>query len=264
MRARFWTAPLMLTLALGACDDAMGPGDGDPPLLPAEESMAFDVDFFETTPNFVLDSPARSAPEGHWIAAAFSVVQANVGVAIHSIVPRAIWASALSQTPTFEDGRWHWRFDASNGQNSFQSHVIGYEEGGNRVFEVRVSVSALQIDDRLLFQGTAPIGGTSGEWVFYDLNDGSLVSRVDWSHPETDEWLLSFTALAGENQDAVLTYHVDGTSRRVSYVDDSEDVTIEVVWDAITREGYIIAPAINGGVQACWDADLHNVACAAP
>ncbi|MEM7414395.1 MAG: hypothetical protein AAF389_02795 [Gemmatimonadota bacterium] len=264
MRARFWMTPLVLTLALGACDDTTGPGDGDPPVLPAEESMAFDVDFFETSPNFVLGSSPQRAAESNWIAAAFAVLQANVGVAIHSIVPRAIWASALSQTPSFEDGRWHWRFNATNGQESFQSHVIGYEEGGNRVFEVRVTVTAQQIDDRLLFQGTAPIGGTSGEWVFYDLNDGSMVSRVAWSHPETDEWLLSFTALAGDDQDDVLTYHVDGTSRRVSYLDASEDVTIEVVWDAITREGYIIAPAINGGAQACWDSELDNVVCPAP
>ena len=252
---------LCLALALTACGDALAPDPGVPPVLPAAESMSTDFDFFGTSPSTVSMGPSQSAPEGYWLAAALSVTAANVSVAIHSLVPRAIWASALSQTPTFEDGRWHWRFNASDAQNTFQSHVIGYQDGRDRLFEVRVSSSALQLDDYLLFTGSAPIGGTTGEWLFHDLNNTGAVARVAWGHPQNDEWLLTFTALAGGGEDDVLAYHVEGTTRQVSYTDASAGTAVEVEWDAITHAGHIIAPNLNGGMMACWDTDLHNTTC---
>ena len=172
-----------------------------------------------------------------------------------------IWAAALTQPPTFEDGRWHWRFDATHGADTFQSHVIGYQEDGNRIFEVRVSSSALQLDDVLFYTGTAPVGGTTGSWVFNDLEGSGPVARVDWSHPETDRWILSLTALAGNADGDVLAYDVNGTARDVSYSDDSEGTEVVVEWDALTREGSITAPNFNGGQRACWDGELHNVVC---
>lgn len=252
---------LCLAIVLSACGDALSPDSGVPPVLPATESMSVDLDFFGTSPASVSMGPSQTGPEGYWLAAALSVTAANVSVAIHSLVPRAIWASALSQTPSFEDGRWHWRFNASDAQNTFQSHVIGYEDGGDRMFEVRVSSSALQLDDYLLFTGSAPIGGTTGEWLFHDLNDSGAVARVAWGHPENDEWLLTFTALAGVGVGDVLAYHVDAATRQVSFADASAGTEVEVEWDAITNAGYIIAPNINGGLMACWDTELHNTTC---
>lgn len=252
---------LFLALTLAACDTGLDPEAGDPPALPDAESMTTDFGFFETTPANMTSAPEASAPGGYWLAAALSVTAANVSVAIHSIIPRAILGSALSQTPTFEDGRWHWRFDATDGQNTFQSHLIGSEENGNRVFEARVSSSVLQLDDYLLFTGTAPVGGTSGEWTFYDLESTGAVASVAWGHPEADEWLLTFNALAGAGEDDVLAYHVDGSMRSVTYTDASAGTMVEIEWDATTNAGHIVAPNINGGAMACWDSELHNTPC---
>ena len=254
---------VFLAFAVTACDTGLDPEAGEPPALPDAESMSADFDFFETTPANSAVAPEASAPGPYWLAAALSVTAANVSVAIHSIVPRAILASALSQTPTLEDGRWHWRFDATDGQNTFQSHLIGYEENGSRIFEARVSSSVLQLDDYLLFTGTAPVGGTNGEWTFYDLDNTGAVASVAWGHPEADQWLLTFTALAGTGEDDVLEYEVEGSSRNVSYTDASAGTMVEIMWDATTRAGYIIAPNINSGAMACWDSELHNTPCPA-
>lgn len=256
--------PLVLIAALGACDDTLDP-DGTPPELPSAESMSLELDFFDSSPAAMAAmGPAQQAtPEANWLAAALSVTAANISVAVHTFVPRAIWAAALSQTPTFEDDQWHWRFDATYGQETFQSHVIGYEDDGDRVFEVRISSSAAQLDDFLLFTGTAPIGGTMGTWTFNDIEGGSAVADVEWSHPETDEWVLTFSALAGQGQGDVLEYSVDGSGRSVSFEDASESTEVVVEWDAVTNVGSILAPNFNGGVRACWDTNLANTDCPA-
>lgn len=252
---------LFVAVALTACDDSTSP-DGQPPELPGAESMSVDFDFFQSSGAAALAGPAQqTTPEANWLAAALSVTAANISVAVHTFVPRAIWAAALSQTPTLEDGQWHWRFDATHAQETFQSHVVGYEDDGDRVFEVRISSSAAQLDDFLLFTGTAPVGGTSGTWSFNDINGGGTVADVDWSHPETDQWILTFSALAGDGQGDVLEYDVDGSARSVSFEDASESTEVVVEWDATTNVGSIVAPNFNGGVRACWDTNLANTAC---
>lgn len=255
------SAFLLLALTLAACDTGLDPDATAPPELPAVESMSADFDFFEESLANSANAPEASAPGSYWFAAALSVTAANLSVAIHSIVPRTVLASALSQTPTLEDGRWHWRFDATDGENTYQSHLIGYVDDGFRVFEARVTVSALQLDDYLLFTGTAPIGGTSGEWTFYGLDNTTAVASVEWARPDTDAWLLTFTSLAGPGDDDVLAYEVDGSSRVVTFSDASAGTEVEIEWDAVSHVGHIVAPNINGGAMACWDADLHNTPC---
>jgi len=37
--------------------------------------------------------------------------------------------------------------------------------------------------------------------------------------------------------------------------------SIQVVWDMISGEGYIIAPNYNNGQKACWDSNQDDIAC---
>ena len=55
---------------------------------------------------------------------------------------------------------------------------------------------------------------------------------------------------------------MSGSDRSVSYFDASTGQAVEIGWDAITKAGWLIAPGFNGGLKACWDATLNDVACA--
>jgi hypothetical protein len=84
---------------------------------------------------------------------------------------------------------------------------------------------------------------------------------IEWSHPGTAVWTVSFIAMDGPNEGDELTYDVNGAARSVSFTDASEATTALIEWNATTHVGSITAPGFNGGVKACWDATLANTTC---
>ncbi|MBT8335814.1 MAG: hypothetical protein KJO11_04355 [Gemmatimonadetes bacterium] len=263
---RIRAGALVALVSVAACDDPTAPDD-TPPELPAAETMTFDFDFFDqgaSIGSVAPAGPARQASAGpHWGAAALTVGLANVSVVVHLFVPVATWRAAASHSPVFEDGAWHWRYSVTQGGQSFSSDLSGFRDGDDRVFEMSISSSALQLENFLWYRGRAPIGGTSGTWEFFDPDAQSTVAgRIEWSHPAADRRILTFTAVSGENVGDELTYETDGADRFVTFFDVSENRSYEVYWDALTNAGYIVSPGYNGGEKACWDGALQNTPCA--
>lgn len=259
-------ALLALLGAVAACSDSTAPTDS-PPELPPIETMSFDFDFFSqgagiapaTTPEAIA---SQSGAGQNWGAGALSVGLANLSVAVHLFVPVATWRAAASHPPVFEGGAWHWRYAVTQAQHSYSADLTGYRDGDDRVFEMEISSSALQLSDFLWYRGRAPIGGTRGTWEFFDPQAQSTVAgRIDWTHPEADRWVVTFRAESGETVGDELAYETDGTDRFVTFHDDSEDLTYQVYWNALSHEGYLISPAYNGGAKACWDGNLQNTPC---
>jgi hypothetical protein len=254
-------SPFLFGLIVVGCSDATTSGD-TPPTLPPSESMEFDFSFFD---DGASPAPARapSAAAGvNWFAAAASVAAANLAVVIHTAIPLATWRAAAAQQPVFEDGQWHWRFTTQQGSDTYSGDLTGSIEDGDLIVEMRVSASALGLEDFLWYVGTAPVGGTTGTWEFYDPQSPStVVGAIEWSHPGTLVWTVSFLALSGAGDGDELTYDVNGTSRAVSFSDASAGTTVDIEWDASTHAGSITAPNFNGGVKACWDTTLANTTC---
>lgn len=260
-RSHALKSTLLVALIGSGCSDTIIDGDA-PPVLPAAESMEFDFSSFDGTPSSAAArAPARVAGT-NWAAAALSVTVANLAVVIHTAIPLATWRAAIAQQPVFEDGQWHWRFSTVENTTTYAGDLAGYLEGGDLVAEMRITASALGLDDVLWYVGTAPVGGTTGTWEFYDPHAPStLVGTIDWSHPGTFVWTVSFTAMAGTDIGDVLTYDVNGTARSVSFADASAGTTVDIAWNASTHAGSITAPNLNGGVKACWDTTLANATC---
>ncbi len=168
----------------------------------------------------------------------------------------------MQQTPVFEDGRWHWRFSVQEGQNTYGADLSGYGEGGDAIFEMRVTATPVGLDDFLWYSGRAEVLGTTGSWTFFDpAAPTDVAGMIDWEHPAADRWTVTFTATTGANIDDELIYDVDGTSRTVTFFDASAGETAEVHWDEQTLTGWILAPDYNGGVKACWNGLLQNTPC---
>jgi len=223
--------------------------------------MEFDLSFFDAPPAATASSPARVAGT-HWAAAALSVGVANLAVVVHTAIPLATWRAARAQVPVFEDGQWHWRFMTNVNAQSFSGDLTGYVEENELIAEMRISSTALALDDFLWYVGTAPVGGTTGTWEFFDpAAPSTVVGSIAWSHPGTLVWTVSFTAESGADAGDVLTYDVNGAARSVSFTDASAATTALVEWNATTHAGSITAPGFNGGVKACWDTTLANATC---
>ena len=264
MRNKQWLLTCLMAAVLTGCEST-GPEDtGDPPELPLQESMIFDTETFPSAaPQASPTTIARQVASGsHHTAAAIGVVGINIAVLVVTSIPRLTWAALASRQPTFEDGQWHWRGTTDILGITYSGDLTGYTGDGDVVAEVRITSPA--VSDFLWYDGRAPIGGTSGQWRVYDANQPttqSLLSTIDWAHPESDIWNLTFTSVGGANPGDNLTYTVDGDARTVSWFDASEDATYGITWDAVTGVGSITAAAYNGGMMSCWDGDLQNVTC---
>lgn len=257
--------PLAFTIVFGlliaGCSEGTGPG-GSPPVLPAPESMEFDLSFFGGgSPSATASGPSRVAGV-NWVAAAASVAAANLAVVVHTAIPLATWRAAAAQRPVFEDGKWHWRFTTNVYGQPFSGDLTGYVEANELIAEMRITAASLGLTNFLWYVGTAPVGGTTGSWSFYDpASPSTVVGTIDWSHPGTLVWNVSFIVMAGPNMGDELTYDVNGAARSVSFTDASAGTTAVIAWNATTQAGSITAPNFNGGVKACWDTTLANVVC---
>ena len=263
MKTNRWVLSFAAAAMLAACGTTDLENAGDPPELPLEESMIFDTETFPSAGGGQASGVQRQVQSGsHHTAAALGVVGINLAVLAVTSVPRLTWAALATRQPTFEDGQWHWRGSTSILGVQYSGDLTGYTDDGDVVAEVRITSPA--VSDFLWYDGRAPIGGNSGQWRVFDASQPStpsVVATIDWSRPVSDEWNLTFTALAGNNPGDELAYDVDGDMRSVTWYDASEDMTYGIRWDAVTREGSITAAGYNGGQMSCWDGDLMNVAC---
>lgn len=262
IRAARAAIPWLCAAAVFGCQDSAGPADGARPEMPPVASMQMDLSYFAQAGG----EPAASSMVGlNWTAAAIRVGVANLGVSLVLAVPVATWGAAAAQTPTVESGKWHWRFSAQQGSATYGSHVTGYLDGAESVWEMRVTSSPLGLNEFLWFDGRARVDGESGYWAFHDpaTNSGADVGRIEWTHPAANTWTLRFTDTNGAsvNLGDRLDYGVSGNARTVTFFDASTGQAVEVGWDAVLRTGWLIAPGYNNGQKACWDSALNDVAC---
>ncbi len=251
-------------------------GPDAPPALPAPTSMDVDFGLFqsggsESTLAAYADpaelGAAFSATQLHFGAAALSVLTAQLVTVLHLAIPTAVFGAAANNTPSFEeDNRWHWRYSASSGGQLWTAHLSGAVDGNLVSWDMRITApnSNPPLDEFLWYGGTSRTDETSGTWRFYDPQNpsgSSEVARVDWTHESADVHGVTITVTGGETIGDVLSADHDGNARFVTWTDASRGETVEIFWDAATGEGYIIAPALNGGVMACWDSAQQDVPC---
>ncbi len=251
-------------LTLAACNDGSGPNESVPPALPSVASMDADLGLF-TTEGSALQAVSPT-PGSNFVAAALSVTVARLWTGAVLAVPVATWAAATSATPVFHDGAFHWEYSVTENGQTVGAHLTGRGDGDESVWEMRVTSTALGLDDYLWYTGRALLSGESGEWHIFDAanpDTRSEVLAIDWTHSPANAWTLQFTNMktgAVEAGDR-LRYESNGEQRLVSFTDASAQTTAEITWNATTRSGSIHAPGFNGGLKSCWDSALQNVAC---
>ncbi|MEZ4416426.1 MAG: hypothetical protein R3E10_11830 [Gemmatimonadota bacterium] len=278
-----WALFLILGAALGACDNGTtGPEQeaGPPPDLPAATSMNADFGLLasgsaqaaqaQSLSALVALAEQNAAVAGvglNFTTAALSVVVAQAITALHLVVPAAVFAAAANNTPSFEDdGRWHWRYTASQGGQLWTAHIAGVVQGDQVTWDMRITAPQTNppLDEFLWYSGVSRVDRTSGTWRFNDITqpgNPTEVVRVDWSHESDVLHGVTITVTSGPNVGDVLTADRNGDNHLVTWYDASQNEEVEIGWNAATGTGYIIAPHYNGGLRACWDANQNNTTC---
>lgn len=250
--AAFVTAALLLPIS--ACDNA-GEDDEPPALMPAA-AFQMDTQVFNTKsagPNFA--------------AAALRVWPVSLAVTAHMILPAAVTLAAADADPVFEDDAWHWRTSAQSGVYSIDLELVATPASPGHDWSMLVSYDngTEVLEDFELYSGHTENNGTEGNWSLNYMLNGTQTNVLNAtfnSDSETDRQLeLSIPVTAPAHAGASVEYVVDGTAR-VFMLNTVNPVATHVVeWDAETHVGSVTAPNYNGGLKACWDANLDDVAC---
>lgn len=256
-------------LALVSCEKNPTEADSPKPSLPPASSLSTDLSAFNQA--LPKAGSEQAATKDNFITARTTVFLINTAVMVHMSVPVLTFAAAASQQPVLQsDGKWHWIYTVSNGGQQFQADLAGWIDARAQAsrWEMRITtnIAGVQLNKFLWYTGTAALDNGSGQWIIYDHlqpNAGVQVVTIDWDTDSASQASLKFTIVkpnVPENGDT-LTYSTNGNARAVVYFDQSANTTLTISWDAVTKEGYIIAPNYNSGNKACWDAQLNDITC---
>ena len=115
---------IAILLAGMACEkNPVETEDPTPPALPPAESMKLDLSTFGI-PQGSLAKSADPTTQANFNNAVIRAAIVNTVVAVHMIVPSAIFAAALSEKPVLgQDGKFHWIFKVTVGLTTFEADL---------------------------------------------------------------------------------------------------------------------------------------------
>lgn len=263
---------LIFSISLTTCDkEPTEPEKSVAPELPPVQSMSIDASFFKTTPNLGLQKSAIS--KWNFLNAASRVVIINSVVLAASIVPSAVFAVAIKQTPQLQnDGKFHWIYAAIDTlfgkETSFEVDLVGWidENKQENAWEIYVSSNthAPALNNFLWYQGRSEINNKAGWWMFHDdKSPDSLVDvlKVEWDLSDENDKELVFTNVKESSNEYgdYLKYGSEFSDRFLIFFDASENNTNTIYWNAETRSGFIEWQNYNNGTKSYWDENHNDV-----
>jgi hypothetical protein len=263
--AKVLFAGVILLLAAGTsgCDSQSNDGEDAPEVL-SSDVFSLETDLFGES---AAKDPQQKA---NFVAAALRVWPVSIVVGANLIVPAAVTAAALEDTPEFVDGAWEWASTASVEGSDVGFNLYARPDGSYLDWSMVITGIDPETGDVYdsfeLYSARTMFGEQTGGWDLYyridgartnvlsadfDVNDSDGMTSVTYTVPST----------AAEHAGDSVTYEVSGDSRRFVWHQIAESIDHEVTWNAVTHEGSILATNYNGGVMACWDATLEDAAC---
>lgn len=244
-----YPALLLVFVATGCMSgDLIDPSDRpDPP-----PAAAFDADFSY----FEGKTPAPDGTASSWAQALQTVALARSEMEVLD-VPEALVRAATAGQGTRDGDAWRWPFSTTVNEEPYEGELRSTVAGGQYRWDLIVSAPdhSPQLTNYLWAQGNTLSGGNEGGWALADVASGSdsIAARVSWvrnvengvnfgfSASDTAGWLFE-RSQAGN----ILTYYVYSVPQ------------YGVTWFPASGTGRSWTSATG---NACWNEDLHDVAC---
>lgn len=254
---------LLATFVLASCgDNPASLSSEEPPQLPPIESMQVDFSTFEGT-----QTAKREVANTNFSQAALRALVMKTVVDLNLAIPRALLVAAEGSEAEFNDeGQWEWSYSHTAAENNYEVRLLASAEGSSGVhWEFFVTNSLLDIDNKLLFEGTSSNDGSQGTWTYFNVTGegNEPVSEIEWSVNGEDEVSLRLEVVSDRynNLGDFIEYSFDGTVKKAIYFNAGQEETTELQWNVETKAGYLIAPNYNNGERACWDENFEDVVC---
>ncbi len=261
---------LILLLSFTVCEkNPAEPEDEQAPPLPLIESMQMNVSFFTNSMNQSLNKATLS--KNNFFAAGTRVLIINTVVLAASIVPTAVFAAAMSQTPELKrDGKFHWIYTVQQGGKNYSADLAGSIDAANSevIWEMYVSSTFHNpaLENFLWYEGKAKIGNTEGWWLFYHDQhpDSNMeVLKIDWQVSDSTHQDLAISNVLTGHKDYgdSLKYKIEDENCYLKFYDASTLQTSTINWNSQLGNGYIQWFDYLNGEISCWDENKDDVTC---
>jgi hypothetical protein len=260
---------LLLLFSAMSCDKAPVESERPlQPLLPPAQSMKINLSNFGLLQS-TLTKPVFPTTQNNYNNAVMRVAIVNTVVAVHMIIPSAIFAAALAEKPILgQDGKFHWIFQTKAGVTTFEADLAGWiVHSEQKVYWEMYVTNPLMVpslDKFIWYDGWSGIENKQGQWVFYNPqkpDEGETQLQIDWYYNNENDAQLTFKNMWESSSDAgdELDYVVADNNRSMDFLDVSKNETWQIFWDAETTAGYLHVPGYNSGEPAYWDENHQDI-----
>ena len=278
--SRFYR-PLLTSLLLGAvltfsaCDsnEANEEELGTPP--PPVSSQMFDTSGMMTLPVRAAEAALdNSNPGDNFLNAAARVAITSGVIGAQLYIPFLTTSIAQAGEPGYESGLWIWRntVPVSDRDVTFVLTTTSRPPEADPVrvdWDMHVIVDDNgDVTDDLLYDGFTDDFQRTGSFIVYaplnkDFGNDVPVLSIDFDGMTPDYQEIRFESLTDvyDHPGDVATYEVGAVTARFLLVEPHNSKQHEVIWDIDSLAGQLTATDYNGGMPACWDADLQDVPC---
>jgi hypothetical protein len=246
IRAKHIWPAVAMSVAACSGDGTLDPSDRpDPP-----PAATFDADF-----SFFEDrTPAPGGTTSSWEQALQTVSAARAGMAILE-VPAVLLGAAAAVQPTRSGDEWRWQYSTTIDGDPYDGELSSTVLDNQYDWYLYVTAPdhSPQLTDYLIARGGTVAGGYEGIWWLADVEAGTdtVIAEVSWIRNLENGINFSFSSGSDawtyerSGQGNILKQFLFGQERRrVTWFPDGSGRS----WAA-------------GTPDACWDEDLHDVAC---
>jgi hypothetical protein len=179
---------------------------GNPPTLPAAESMAIDFSNFVTGTKSAEIDLSKGVNEINWT---YSALMASYWKAVINgalAVPVAAFKLTVDQTPTYLSTKtWQWSVTVTVSSVSYTARLTGEIRSTDVLWNMYISKTGTgSFTDFLWFTGTSQLDGKGGQWVLnYSSTFNEPVLQIDWTGDGTNVTNVKYTYIRTLNDSRV-------------------------------------------------------------
>jgi hypothetical protein len=252
--------------------------NGNPPVLPPEESMTIDFTTFGSqskSAEIVSVLPGNN----NWVYAATVAGYFSTLLFSTLAVPVYSFQMAIDNTPVYtEDKTWQWSFSATVQGATYKCRLTGQIREKDVLWKMYIGREGTgSYPEFIWFEGTSDLDGTKGQWI---LNHSYLYQepllQIDWILPGTDNGYVKYSYVRSLNDNRVTdpfktSYFEYGRGKTTGTFNSYFNAhffngvvfsDVDAEWNSTSHIGRVKSNAYFGDTNwHCWDSTLQNITC---
>jgi hypothetical protein len=245
--------------------------NGDPPVLPPQESMIIDFSNFSSAKKSAdLISDQKGTENSNWEFAATVAGVWKLLITTTLVIPVTAFKLAFDQNPVFlSDKTWQWSYNVSVASAVYKARLTGQIGTSEVVWKMYISKEGTGgFTEFLWFEGTSDIDGMSGQWILNQSfqAQGALL-KIDWTKTVSSIGKVKYTYVKNDSFNTSyveygLTSNTLNGYYTIHYFNSLKFSDVNVEWNTTVRNGRVKCLDYLGDDKwYCWDANKINITC---